>query len=90
MLAGGVGAARFLRGLTRRIDPDRLDVVVNTADDDVFFATAKLGSARYIVSEDEDQLAVKEHDGIRVVTAEEFLRILDEKAQGEGDEEADG
>lgn len=37
MLAGGVGAARFLRGLTRRIDPARLDVVVNTADDDVFF-----------------------------------------------------
>jgi len=31
-----VGAARFLRGLIRRIDPGDLAVVVNTADDDVF------------------------------------------------------
>jgi len=32
-LAGGVGAARFLRGLVRVIDPASLTVVVNTADD---------------------------------------------------------
>jgi LPPG:FO 2-phospho-L-lactate transferase len=37
VLAGGVGAARFLRGLIRRTDERRLSVVVNTADDDVFF-----------------------------------------------------
>ncbi|MCS6925571.1 MAG: 2-phospho-L-lactate transferase [Candidatus Binatia bacterium] len=36
-LAGGVGAARFLRGLARVIDPARLCVIVNTADDDEFF-----------------------------------------------------
>ena len=29
-LAGGVGAARFLRGLVRVIDPARLTVIVNT------------------------------------------------------------
>jgi LPPG:FO 2-phospho-L-lactate transferase len=32
-LAGGVGAARFLRGLVRVIEPSSLTVVVNTADD---------------------------------------------------------
>lgn len=32
-LAGGVGAGRFLRGLVRVVDPGRLTVVVNTADD---------------------------------------------------------
>jgi len=32
-LAGGVGAARFLRGLVQVIDPASLTVVVNTADD---------------------------------------------------------
>jgi LPPG:FO 2-phospho-L-lactate transferase len=32
-LAGGVGAARFLRGLVRVVDPASLTVVVNTADD---------------------------------------------------------
>ncbi len=37
VLAGGVGAARFLRGLVRIIDPARLCVIVNTGDDDEFF-----------------------------------------------------
>lgn len=37
MLAGGVGAARFLRGLCTLLDPARLTIVVNTADDDTFF-----------------------------------------------------
>jgi LPPG:FO 2-phospho-L-lactate transferase len=32
-LAGGVGAARFLRGLVELIDPSDLTVIVNTADD---------------------------------------------------------
>ncbi len=36
-LAGGVGAARFLRGVVRVIDPAALTVVVNTGDDDEFF-----------------------------------------------------
>ena len=35
-LAGGVGAARFLRGLVRVVPPEAVTVVVNTADDDVF------------------------------------------------------
>ena len=35
-LAGGVGAARFLRGLVRVVPPADVTVVVNTADDDVF------------------------------------------------------
>jgi LPPG:FO 2-phospho-L-lactate transferase len=32
-----VGAAKFIRGLVRRIDPARLTVVVNTGDDEVFY-----------------------------------------------------
>jgi LPPG:FO 2-phospho-L-lactate transferase len=32
-----VGAARFIRGLVRRIDPARLTVIVNTGDDENFF-----------------------------------------------------
>ena len=36
-LAGGVGAARFLRGLVRVINPERLCVIVNTGDDEEFF-----------------------------------------------------
>src|SRR5262249_9250124 len=37
VLAGGVGAARFLRGLSSLLDPRRLTVIVNTADDESFF-----------------------------------------------------
>lgn len=37
VLAGGVGAARFLRGLVRVIYPARLCVIVNTGDDEEFF-----------------------------------------------------
>src|SRR2546428_4250247 len=33
VLAGGVGAARFLRGLVQVVEPDDLVVVVNTGDD---------------------------------------------------------
>lgn len=32
-----MGAAKFIRGLSRRIDPERLTVVVNTGDDETFY-----------------------------------------------------
>jgi LPPG:FO 2-phospho-L-lactate transferase len=35
-LAGGVGAARFLAGLTRVVDPHDVVAIVNTGDDDEF------------------------------------------------------
>ena len=35
-LAGGVGAARFLRGLVRAIPPDEVTVIGNTGDDAIF------------------------------------------------------
>jgi LPPG:FO 2-phospho-L-lactate transferase len=36
VIAGGVGAARFLRGLVRVVDPAEITVIVNTGDDTVF------------------------------------------------------
>ena len=36
-LAGGVGAARFLRGLVRAVAPEDVCAVVNTGDDRVFY-----------------------------------------------------
>jgi LPPG:FO 2-phospho-L-lactate transferase len=36
-LAGGVGAARFLAGLVRVVDPRRITAIVNTGDDRVFY-----------------------------------------------------
>ncbi len=40
VLAGGVGAARLLRGLAPLCPPAALTVIVNTADDDVFHGLA--------------------------------------------------
>lgn len=37
VLAGGVGGARFLRGLSRRTDPRHVTVIGNTGDDEEFF-----------------------------------------------------
>jgi LPPG:FO 2-phospho-L-lactate transferase len=39
-LAGGVGAARFLRGLVQVVAPEDVTVVVNTGDDDTFHGLA--------------------------------------------------
>jgi LPPG:FO 2-phospho-L-lactate transferase len=36
-LAGGVGAAKFIRGLIQRVPAQNLTVVVNTGDDDYFY-----------------------------------------------------
>ena len=36
-LAGGVGAARFLRGLVRAVDPEAVTAIVNTGDDRSFY-----------------------------------------------------
>jgi len=36
-LAGGVGAARLLRGLARVVTPDRITAIVNTGDDREFY-----------------------------------------------------
>jgi 2-phospho-L-lactate transferase/gluconeogenesis factor (CofD/UPF0052 family) len=37
VLAGGVGAARFLRGVVRCVAPESLTAIVNTGDDRVFY-----------------------------------------------------
>lgn len=37
VLAGGVGAARFLEGLVQVVDPTELTVIVNTGDDEDFY-----------------------------------------------------
>jgi len=36
-LAGGVGAARFLRGLVQILEPSELTIIVNTGDDRAFY-----------------------------------------------------
>ena len=51
--------------------------VCRDPNDDMFFACAVAGNADYIVSEDNDVLAISEHAGIRTVTAAQFIALLD-------------
>jgi LPPG:FO 2-phospho-L-lactate transferase len=53
-LAGGVGAARFLRGLVDVVDPADVTVVVNTGDDDEFhglWVSPDLDSVTYTLAD---------------------------------------
>src|SRR5947209_4685999 len=37
VLAGGVGAARFLEGVVQVVEPERVTIIVNTGDDAEFY-----------------------------------------------------
>ncbi len=59
------------------VEPSSEPRVCRDADDDKFFACAIKGRAAYIVSEDKDVLTVGEHEGVRTVSAAEFIEILE-------------
>jgi len=63
------------------VTPVTTPPVCRDANDDIFFACAVAGRADYIVSEDEDVLAVAEYEGVRTIRTAAFLRLLDEAAR---------
>ncbi|MBC7120334.1 MAG: putative toxin-antitoxin system toxin component, PIN family [Candidatus Methanosuratus sp.] len=56
----------------------RFKVVKEDPDDDVILRTAKDGTAEYIVSGDKHLLSLGEFRGIKIVTANEMLKLLKE------------
>jgi putative PIN family toxin of toxin-antitoxin system len=64
------------------ITPGTLEVQVVTADpaDNDVLACAIEGHAEYIVSGDKHLLSLREHAGIPIITAREFLQILQEES----------
>ena len=61
-------------------DPPSVQVC-RDIDDDAFFACAVAGRADYIVSEDEDILAIGEYEGVRTIRTAAFLALLDERSR---------
>lgn len=55
----------------------KLRAVEKDPDDDKYLIAALEGRAGYLVSEDSDLLELREFKGVRIVTAYEFLRILE-------------
>jgi putative PIN family toxin of toxin-antitoxin system len=64
--------------LDAELTPGRLAVHIITRDpsDNMFLACAIEGRADYIVSGDQDLLTLGSYEGIPIVTAAEFLRVL--------------
>ena len=62
--------------------PADIPQVSRDPKDDKFLATAILGEADYVISEDRDLLDLGEYQGIKIVDVSAFLKILEEdKAQ---------
>lgn len=60
------------------VEPTEDARICRDPNDDKFFACALSGEAAYIVSEDKDILVVGQFRDVRCVTAEDFLRLLEE------------
>ena len=58
------------------VEPDQQLAVCRDPSDNKFFECAVAGGADYIVSEDRDILDVGEYEGIKTVSAEEFMALL--------------
>ena len=56
---------------------DDVPQIARDAKDDVFLATAAAARADYLVSEDNDLLVLGVHGNVKIVTAADFLDLLD-------------
>jgi putative PIN family toxin of toxin-antitoxin system len=64
------------------VKPVHVPAVCRDPEDDKFLAAASAGRADWIVSQDNDLLALREYEGITICTAREFLHAL---ARGRGE-----
>jgi predicted nucleic acid-binding protein len=55
----------------------KLRAVEKDPDDDKYLVAALEGRAGYLVSGDSDLLELHEYKGVHIVTAREFLRLLE-------------
>lgn len=58
------------------VEPEREVVICRDPSDDKFFSCAFAGRAQYIVSEDKDILDIGQFEGVKTVTAKQFIALL--------------
>lgn len=56
---------------------EKVSIVKRDPDDDKFIEAALEGNADYIVSMDKHLLEIEEHKGIKIITPNEFLKLID-------------
>jgi uncharacterized protein len=59
------------------VQPEDTPPVSRDPTDDKFLAAAKIGNAHFIISEDADLLDIGHYDGITIISALSFLRLLE-------------
>jgi putative PIN family toxin of toxin-antitoxin system len=62
------------------VEIDPIEPVSRDVKDDKFLATAYTAKADYLVTEDNDLLVLEEYKGIKIITAEAFLEILERRS----------
>jgi len=71
----------FLRSTAEVFTPAGLEVpVCRDADDDMVLATAVAGSAKWIVTGDQDLLVLREFRGIRIIRPADFAEVESREA----------
>lgn len=70
--------ARTLQVLdgAQQFEPETIPTVSRDPKDDIFLATAVESGAQYLVTEDNDLLVLNPYQGIHILNALDFLRIL--------------
>ena len=71
-------ASSVMHEQARSIEPDpSVSGIADDEEDDMVLGTAVAAGAEYLVTGDKGLLAVRPHEGVAIVTAGEFLTILD-------------
>ena len=70
-----------LVGQARLAEVGPVALVSRDAKDDKFQATARAGGASYVVTEDDDLLILGEDEGVQIIDALHFLRILEQEGE---------
>lgn len=73
----------FIISYTQRVEDFLIpSVIKNDPDDDIVIGCAIASNANFIVSGDKHLLDLKEYQGIKIVTAKEFLNFLENHLNG--------
>ncbi len=67
-----------LESVVAKWEPDVSEAGIRDPNDDMILSCALAGSASWLVSSDQDLLAVGEYRGVRIVTPRQFLLRLDD------------
>ena len=79
-----VAIARLLKAISKAeiVEIYEIPAISRDSKDDKFIVTAKEANADYLISADKDLLDLEEYQGIKIINAEAFLKILEQELRG--------